>query len=146
MDLRKALNAFYYSSALCDLRLMNKKFLDQSISYNSLLYLELIHAMGGKCTASRIAELLYISKPAVTLKVNELIKQGFVIKTADPKDHRQNLLSINVDMIPHYRVYQQQDDMAYQKITEEFSEEDIEKFCKMLRVITEINFEEIEEA
>lgn len=146
MDLRKALNAFYYSSALCDLRLMNKKFLDQNISYNSLLYLELIHAMGGKCTASKIAEMLYISKPAVTLKVNELIRQGFVIKTEDPKDRRQNLLSINVDMIPHYRVYQQQDDKAYHTLTEKFSQEDIEKFCKMLYVLTEINFEEIEEA
>ena len=29
MDLRKALDTFYYSTALCDLRLMNKQFIDR---------------------------------------------------------------------------------------------------------------------
>ena len=71
MELQKALDTFYYSTALCDLRLMNKQFVDKNITYNSLLYLELIFSMEGKCTASKIAELLYISKPAVTLKINE---------------------------------------------------------------------------
>ena len=47
MDLRDEINAFYYSTALCDLRLMNKRFVDQNMTYNSLLYLELIYAMNG---------------------------------------------------------------------------------------------------
>ena len=54
MELRKALDAFYYSTALCDLRLMNKQFVDETITYNSLLYLELIYTMEGKCTASQL--------------------------------------------------------------------------------------------
>ena len=53
MDLRQALDRFYYSTALCDLRLMNRKFVDETITYNSLLYLELIFTMEGRCTASR---------------------------------------------------------------------------------------------
>ena len=89
MDLRKSLDKFYYSTALCDLRLMNKQFVDENITYNSLLYLELIFTMNGKCTASQIADLLHISKPAVTLKINELIRKGLVTKEPDPKDRRK---------------------------------------------------------
>ena len=121
MELRKALDSFYYSTALCDLRLMNRQFIDENITYNSLLYLELIYAMDGRLTASKIAEMLCVSKPAVTLKINELIRQGLVVKTPDPKDRRQNLLSINED-------------------AEMFSEEDIEKFCQMLNVLSDVNF------
>ena len=143
MDLRNELNAFYYSTALCDLRLMNKKFVDQSITYNSLLYLELIHSMEGRCTASKLADMLYISRPAVTIKVNDLIRQGLVFKTPDPMDHRRNFLSVNEEAVPQYRVYRQQDDLAVKKISEQFSAEDVQKFCQMLHIITDINFEEV---
>lgn len=61
MELRKALDSFYYSTALCDLRLMNRQFIDENITYNSLLYLELIYAMDGRLTASKIAEMLCLS-------------------------------------------------------------------------------------
>ena len=120
MELRRALDSFYYSTALCDLRLMNRQFIDENITYNSLLYLELIYAMDGRLTASKIAEMLCVSKPAVTLKINELIRQGLVVKTPDPKDRRQSL--------------------AVKKIAEMFSEEDIEKFCQMLNVLSDVNF------
>ena len=142
MDLRDSLNAFYYSNALCDLRMMNKKFSSQNITYNSLLYLELINSMQGKCTASKLAEMLFISKPGVTLKLNELISQGLIKKIPNPEDHRQNLLYVNEDAVPQYRVYRQQDDLAVKTITEKFSKEDIEKFCAMLQIITDINYNE----
>ncbi len=143
MGLKKSLDAFYYSTALCDLRLMNRQFVDQNITYNSLLYLELIFSMDRKCTASKIADLLYVSRPAVTLKINELIRQGLVTKTPDPNDRRQNLLSVNEDAIPKYKVYRQQDNLAIQRITEQYSMQDIQKFCEMLDIISSINYEEI---
>ena len=144
MNLRDELNAFYYSNALCDLRLMNKKFTDQSITYNSLLYLELIYSMQGKCTASKLAEMLCVSKPGVSLKLNELIAQGLVIKVPDPEDHRKNLLFVNEEAVPQYRVYRQQDDLAVKTISEKYTPEDVEKFCQMLRIITDINYNEAE--
>lgn len=45
MNLRKALDTFYYSTALCDLRLMSKQFVDENITYNSLLHIELIYTI-----------------------------------------------------------------------------------------------------
>ncbi|MCU6756608.1 Transcriptional repressor AdcR [uncultured Eubacterium sp.] len=143
MNLKKALDSFYYSTALCNLRLMNEKFVDEHITYNSLLYLELIFTMKGECTVSRIADLLNISRPGVTLKVNELIKQGLVTKTPDPDDRRKNYLTVNEEAVPQYKIYRYQDNEAVRRITEKYSVEEIRMFCDMLDMISEINFEEL---
>ncbi len=144
MSLKKALDSFYYSTALCNLRLMNEKFVDENITYNSLLYLELIFCMKEEgCTASKIADMLNISRPGVTLKINELIKQGLVAKTQDPDDHRKNYLTVNEEAIPQYKIYKYQDNEAVRRITEKYSQEEIDKFCDMLDIISGINFEEL---
>ena len=142
MDLRDSLNAFYYSNALCDLQLMNRQFSSPAVTYNSLLYLEIIYSMQGKCTASRLADLLCVSRPGVTKKLNELIEQGLILKTPDPNDGRKYFLSVNEDTAPQYRIYRQQDDQAVKMITEKYSEEDIKKFSDMLQILTTINYEE----
>ena len=144
MNLRKELDRFYYSTALCDLRLMNENFVDKNISYNSLLYMEIIFSLNGKCTSSKLAELLNVSKPAVTLKVNELINQGFVTKTQDPFDKRKWYLSVDEKNVPKYKFYKAQDNMVIRSIKEKFSEEDIDKFCKMLRIMSDTNYAEID--
>ena len=143
MNLRKALDSFYYSTALCDLRMMNKHFVDENITYNSLLYIELIFTMDGTCTASKLAELLNVSKPGVTLKLNELMRQGLITKTPDPNDKRKNYLSVNEETIPQYKVFRRQDSEAIKRITERYTPEEIGKFCEMLDIISGINFEEI---
>lgn len=139
-QLRKELTTFYYSSALCNLHLMNHSTdADNSLSYNSLLYLELIHSMDGHCTASRIADLLGISRPAVTLKVNDLIRKGLVTKTKNPDDGRSNLLAVNEENVPRFRVYRKMDNNAVEKILDNFSHEDVQKFCRMLKILSDIN-------
>lgn len=142
MNLRDALNAFYYSNALCDLQLMNRQFSSPAITYNSLLYLEIIFSMGGKCTPSKLADLLCVSRPGVTKKLNELMEQGLIVKTPDPKDGRKYYLSVNEDAAPQYRIYRRQDDLAVKTITEKYSEQDIEKFTDMLQIMTHINYED----
>ena len=142
MNLRDELNSFYYSTALCDLRLMNRKIDGKNLSYNSLLYLELIHSMHGKCTASAIAELTGVSKPGVTSKLNELYNAGYIIKTPDIMDKRKIYLEVNEDKLPLFRIYKKQDELVLKRLNEHFSEADIEKFCKMLSIITEINYNE----
>ncbi len=146
MTLRKSLDTFYYSTALCDLRLMNKEFVDKTITYNSLLYIELIYTMNGTCTASKLAELLHVSKPGVTLKLNDLLKQGLIKKTPDQSDKRKIYLSVNDDAIPQYKVFRRQDSEAIKRISDRFTKDEIEKFCEMLDIISEINFEEINES
>ena len=140
MNLRDELSAFYYSTALCELKLMNSGICNDNISYNSLMYLEIIYSMHGRCTPAKLSRMLCISKPGVTAKVNELEKLGLIIKTPDPDDGRQVRLSINEEALPKYRIYRRQDEDAIRTITERFSEEDVEKFSQMLRIITEMNY------
>ena len=142
MDLRSSLCAFYYSSALCDLQLMHRQNANNAISYNTLLYLEIIYSLQGSCTASDLAELLHISKPGVSLKLREMLEQGLITKVPDPKDRRRSLLFVNEEAVPQYRVYKEQDDRAVRLISERFSQEDVEKFCAMLEILTEINYRE----
>lgn len=100
--------------------------------------------MKGKCTASRIANLLQVSKPAITLKINALIRQGLVLKVPDPDDRRQNILTVNEEAVLKYKVYRRQDNEAIARIQENFSEEEIQQFCRMLDIISTINYEEID--
>lgn len=144
MNLEKEIARYYYSSALCDLKLMNEKIIEGGISYNSLLYLELIFCMDGKCSVSDIAKLLNISKPAVSLKINELIKQGLVTKKTDPKDKRRNFLYVNDKSMPKYKIYRTQDNLAIKTIKENYTKEEIDKFCEMFSILTEVNLRDTE--
>ncbi len=143
MRLENALSSFYCSNALCELRLMHSRFVDRSITYNSLLYLDLIYTMKGMCTATKLAELLHISKPGVTTKLNELERQGLIVKKPDPGDKRKIFLEVNEEMVPLYRVFRKQDQKGVKRIEKHFSAEEIGKFCEMLDMLSQINLEEI---
>lgn len=90
--------------------------------------------------AGRATECL---KPGVTLKLNELLRQGLITKTPDPNDKRKNYLTVNEEAIPQYKVFRRQDSEAIKRITDRYTMEEIGKFCEILDIISEINFEEI---
>ena len=72
MNLRDSPNRLYYNMTIYDVRYVNRS-ITGNLSYNSIMYLDII-AYQDNCTVSSIAETLGISKPAVTKKVNELIR------------------------------------------------------------------------
>ena len=43
-----------------------------------------------------------------------------------------------------YRVYRVQEDLVSKLISKQFLAEDVEKFCRMLRIFTDINFKDCE--
>ena len=45
--------------------------------------------------------------------------------------------------MPRYKVYRRQDNEAIRRITDNYTPEDIHKFCEMMNIISEINYEEI---
>ena len=71
MDLQETLNRYFYNQTINELRLMNESASGLNLSYNSLLYLDIISYMP-QCTVSTLACALHISKSAVTMKVAEL--------------------------------------------------------------------------
>lgn len=135
MRLKKCIKQFYYDMTMNELRLMNEFTTFPNITYNSLLYLDIM-AYEEKCTVTQLAEALNISKAAVTIKVNEMIKMGLVTKTQSTDDKRVNFLAVSNQAMAEYEVYNRSLQRAIQKITEQFEPEKIDIFCDILQVIS----------
>lgn len=142
MLLKDTLNHFFYTMSVTELQLMNEKFKNLNITYNSLLYLDLI-AQTPKCTITQLAQTLHISKSAVTLKVNELVKQGLLIKQQSKQDKRVYYLHLEEEIKDIYTQYDKALYKAMQKVNEQFSIEEQEIFSKILKEIEESYIKEI---
>ena len=141
MQLFDAINQFYFNMTISDLQMLNRQVLNQSISYHSLLYLDLI-SYKKNCTVSDLAKILGVSLPAVTSKVNELIRQGYVAKTQSEKDRRVNFLALDESIKPFFTGYDRRMLGAIGTVKEHFSQEQIDCFCEILRLISRRYMEE----
>ena len=83
-----ALNKIFHDSAIAELRLINKGIADKNLTYNDILYLNIIETHSGEYTASNIADMLYVSRPSVTQKINELEKKVYIYKVKSRNDMR----------------------------------------------------------
>ena len=137
--LRNIINKINHDQALLDLRLQNK-YQSGKITYNSILYIDIIRSHENKYTASNIADMLHVSRPSVTQKINELQKMGIVNKTRSETDKRVFYLSISDEQIP--KELREQDEYAEEQVRsalrEKYSEEDIDKFSDMLTILSEV--------
>ncbi|WP_068775006.1 MarR family transcriptional regulator [Paenibacillus sp. FJAT-26967] len=131
----------YYDLTLHELKMMNSIDLYPNLTYNSLLYLDLI-ACNPNCTVSSLAELLHVSKSAVTIKVSELIKQGFVEKNQSELDKRVYYLSVKPEIQGHYEIYNQIIKQAGEKMKDTYTTEEISLFCNMLSSFNKFCFPE----
>lgn len=143
MRLLEAINRFYYNTTLGELRRMNDDAPHLDITYNSVLYLNVI-AYRENCTASFIAEALHISKPAVTAKVNELIRLGLVEKTQSETDKRVNHLSLTPKAAEIFRSYDDDFNTAAREIEATYTPEEIDLFCRILCRLSR-NYREVTE-
>ena len=131
MLLQDLIKKLFNTLTISELQLMNKNYYDGNISYNSLLYIDLIYNRQGQYTASKIAEDLCVSKPAVIMKINELIKKGYLYKKQDPNDKRNYYLFVSDKIIAEYEVYRMMDDKVASYLEERYSQEELEKFKKI---------------
>ena len=131
MDLQDAVSRFYLDITLNELKLMNQSNIQANISYNSLLYLDLI-ASQENCTASTLAQLLHISKPGVTAKINELVAQGLVTKRQSERDKRVYYLSVSDAMKEEYRAYDRRQHNATERVKAAYTPKQIATFIEML--------------
>lgn len=135
MTLEETLDRFWYEMAVNQLRhAKNDPTMD--ISYNSSMYLDLIK-FRDKATVSSIADDLQISKAAVTMKVNELVKQGLVRKVQSEEDKRIHYLEVTDLISQGYENYFQPMKAAIATIEEKYPPEKIAVFCEVLATINE---------
>jgi DNA-binding MarR family transcriptional regulator len=136
MDLKKSFTRHYYARTLMELRMMNRVNVNEKITFNSVLYMDLI-AFTENCTVSKLAELLHVSKSSITIKVNELVEQGYIIKTRSETDGRVHFLSISPEASEPYDEEERQFDVMIRMLREKYSEEELKRFSEMLNTSAE---------
>lgn len=134
MKLKDSINKFYFDMNINELKLYNSKPIIPDITYNSLLYLNII-AYQENCTVSFIASAINVSKSAVTIKINELIKQGLVIKTTSETDKRVNYLTASDLFDDVFALYDRAIFESIKQIEATYSKEEIAKFCDMMNIL-----------
>lgn len=141
MTLKDSVNQFYFDMTIKELRSYNTSTSFPNMSHNTLLYLDVI-AYKKDCTASFIADAINVSKSAVTSKVNELIKKGYVQKAQSEQDKRIYFLFLSDSMRKEYDELNNRYDIAYKRVEMLYPKEDIEKFCNILNELN-INLPEV---
>ncbi|WP_366249732.1 MarR family transcriptional regulator [Terribacillus aidingensis] len=135
LKLFQEIDSFYYKLALKNLRAMNKDNLYKNLSYNSLLYLEII-LYNKNCTPSFLADTLHVARSAVTVKVNELVAKGLVIKSNSPTDKRVIHLRVSPEVIDDYKEIDKTLIKATREIERNFSDSEVELFIQFLQIIS----------
>lgn len=136
MSFFKDLNYFYYKMSLYELQMANENNPYYNLSYNTLLYLNII-SQTKECTITKIAEMLNITKSAVTIKVNELVKQNIITKIQSEKDKRIFYLSVTPEIKKTLNFYDNISKKIEMKLKEKYSKEEMEIFSKILHTISE---------
>lgn len=125
MDIVKGVNDFYYHMSLYELQVMNGNDYYNGLSYNSILYINVMEQME-ECTVSKIAD---------ALKINELVKQGVVIKKQSEKDKRVYYLELSPHMEQVLGIYDQVFYKIERELKEKYSQEQLDTFGEVLKTI-----------
>ncbi len=141
----QTLDKVYHDMALAELRRAYSKNKKSDISYHDILYLNIIEGHPDKYTASQIADLLNITRPSVTQKINELHKKGYVTRTQSKTDKRVYFLSIK-EGSPYFNDVTREDENVLEaEILEKYGEQKIDIFCEILEYISGAYTEKLEE-
>lgn len=130
MEIRSSLNRCYRTMTVWDLRLMNED-VGEKLSHHSVMFLELISCQE-PCTVSSLSDVLHISKPAVTKKVNELIRRGLVVKTQSEADRRVFYLRVSNEVAAVNARYDRPFERAVRALESEFGQKELAIFCQIL--------------
>ena len=141
--LTKILDNFYHDMAIADLKLRNSNLENSKLTYNSMLYLNIISAHSGKYTASNIADMLNITRPSVTQKLNELEKMEYIKKKQCELDKRIYYIYINEKMLPKefIKKYEKIEQEISKRFSDNYSEEEINRFYDMLSLLGSVYLE-----
>lgn len=140
--MKKAIDKYRLASAIEDLMVVNddktrnKNEFFYNLSLNSLFYIDIIRFYEG-ITVSKIADIIGVSKSAVTIKMSELEKKGYVIKVKDTKDKRIKYLSLSDKMRAIYDEFDNEDAEIIKEIKEKYTEKQTSDFCDILNYLSD---------
>ncbi len=136
----KAIDKLNYDFSIAELQRAHEERNDENISYHDSLYLNIIETEPNKFTSSQIADLLRITRPAVTQKINELAKKGYIIRTQSQTDKRVFYLSVS----PDKQFYTAEDEKLKVEIEkllkDKYGEDTVEKMAEMIEFLSKTYF------
>ena len=106
------------------------------MSYKSSIYLDLI-ALGGEMNVSSLAGIMRVSPSAVTRRLNILEDLGLVVRRRSEGDSRFKTVSLSERGEEVLREWNDAIDSPWGDLRDEFSDEEIDLFCRMLRRASE---------
>ena len=136
MEFLETINHFYSQMSLRELRLLREREEYAGLSYNSLLYLDVI-SHSQNCTVSSLSALLGLTKSAVTMKIQELTKKGAIIKTQSATDKRVYYLSPAPRIQEVYQTYDKLFAQIEERLRKSYSPQQLMLFCKILSDIAD---------
>ena len=142
MTVTDKMNSFYYHMSLYELQMMNGSDCFNGLSYNSVLYINVIDQFEN-CTVSKLAEALHITKSAVTIKINELVRQKLVIKEQSPLDKRVYYLRLSPDTAHAMGLYDEIFQKTENELRKRYTEEQLELFGDILQTVSGYNWREL---
>ncbi len=143
--LNKTVDRFFHDLAISELRIEQSRKASCKLTYNDMMYINIIEANSGKYTVSSLASLLNISKPSVTNKINELEKMGYIRKQQDTVDKRIYYIHFNTEAVAHmpqFESYYTMADRISEKILAKYAVEDLQTFCTLLAEISQLHLDE----
>ncbi len=140
-ELIKTISKFYHDLSISELKLQHTLQDKTKLTYNDVLYLDIISAYPGKYTSTQIADMLHVSRPSVTKKIKELIKKGYITRKQSPTDKRIHYLFVNEGTYFQYSGEKLGKDVI-KIIKEKYSAKDIANLCEMLNLISNTMLEE----
>lgn len=141
----QAINKITHDSAFYELKRLYSNDKKSQLSYHDTLYLNIIEAHPNRYTSSQIADLLNITRPSVTEKINQLCKKGYILRTQSPNDKRSFYLSINPDSPKDYEMVSEYQNEIEAMILDKFGPEKVEIFCELTEYLSELILSGIEE-
>ena len=106
------------------------------LTYKEMMYLYLID-MTPDCTVSKLADMINVSLPAVTKRINSLEERGLVQRTRSEGDGRVKTVTLSERGAA---LSKRMDDLFYpilDRFAERFPQEDVARFCMMLDMLSD---------
>lgn len=109
---------------------------DGSLSATEAFAVDVIYLLGSP-TLGEFAAFLGISQPNATYKVNNLMAKGYVVKNASETDRRECRLCVTDKFRDYYGERKDFIGEAVEKLEDEFSEQELDTFGKVLLALTD---------
>lgn len=108
---------------------------EATLTSTEVFCMEVINALGLP-TVTELADFMDISGPNMAYRIAKLTEKGYVIKVQSKDDKREYYLKATDKFYKYYDIRNEYIDLVLHRVSERFSEEDLDTFTKILGVMS----------